>query len=74
MDDLRFNGLVYLHLLWLVPALVVFYYAAFRSKRRALQLFADILTLPKINLTHSPTRARRKAAGSFTARVARASW
>ena len=53
MGDLRFNGLVYLHLLWLVPALVVFYYAAFRSKRKALQLFADgVAQLLRYRFTH----------------------
>lgn len=61
MSELHFNALGYLHLLWLLPALALFYAAAFRRRRQALETFAEAGILPKINIHASAPRRRRRA-------------
>ena len=58
---MKFNNLHFAHLFWLVPALVVFYFWVFGSKRRALENFADAHLLPKLTSAVSTTRQKLKA-------------
>ncbi len=54
---LRFNNQIYLHLLWLIPLLIVFYAFVFRWKNRALKRFGNLELVKK--LTDSISRKRQ---------------
>jgi len=59
---MKFGNLGYLWLLWLIPALALFYVYAFRARRRALQRFcADQHLLARLIPEVSWTRRRYKA-------------
>jgi Ca-activated chloride channel family protein len=62
VDELQFNGLRFLHLLWAMPVLIVFYAVVFRHRRRLLETFADAGVLPRINVHASVSRQRCRAA------------
>jgi Ca-activated chloride channel family protein len=57
MLGFRFNNLLYLHLLWLIPLLILFYVLVFRWKRNALQRFGSLDLIKK--LTESISRKRQ---------------
>ncbi|NIA28575.1 MAG: VWA domain-containing protein [Actinobacteria bacterium] len=46
---LRFANTHLLHLLWLIPALILFYYFAFKAKKRAMQRFGNLELLQKLS-------------------------
>ena len=54
MVGFRFDNLLYLHLLWLIPLLILFYVLVFRWKRNALQRFGSLDLIKK--LTESISR------------------
>ena len=58
---MKFSNLQYTHLFWLIPILVLFYFWAFRSKRRALEAFAESHLIPNITTTVSLLRQKIKA-------------
>jgi len=45
---LRFENTLYFHLLWLVPALILFFLYALRAKKKALRQFGNPLLLQKL--------------------------
>lgn len=53
---LRFNNFIYLHLLWLIPALVLFYMFIFRWKKNALARFGNLDLIKKLTLSISPRK------------------
>ena len=57
----RFAQIYYLHILWLVPLLIVFYIFAFRAKTRALQKFGNLELLKKLSRNTSRSRQVVKA-------------
>ncbi len=59
---MHFGDLRYLHLLWLLPFLVLFYLYAFQRKRKALETFASARLLPQLNVSVSRARQVGKAA------------
>lgn len=66
---LRFGNIFYLHLLWLVPLGILFYYLAFKAKQRALKRFGNIELLKKLSKNTSTGRQIAKAAFILTAVV-----
>lgn len=60
-DLLRLGDVRLLALLWIVPALIVFYVYAFRRKRQLLERFARAETLARLIPEVSPSRQRWKA-------------
>jgi Ca-activated chloride channel family protein len=58
---LRFAHPQFLHLLWLVPALAVFYYLAFRWKRSALERFGNLALVDRLIASTSRTKQILKA-------------
>src|SRR5262245_16751315 len=58
---MRFAALVYAHLLWLLPALLVLYIYAFARKRQALAAFLDVVLAPRLVPTLSHVRQWCKA-------------
>jgi len=56
---LRFANLYLLHLLWLLPLLIIFYFAAFNSKKRAMARFGNPELLKK--LSRNTSRGRQVA-------------
>ncbi|HOC89655.1 MAG TPA: BatA domain-containing protein, partial [bacterium] len=59
---LRFAHPYLLHLLWLIPLALLFYFLAFRAKSRALQRFGSSELMKKLAANASPTRQILKAA------------
>lgn len=59
---LRFDNLIYLHLLWLIPLLILFYWLAFRWKKNALQRFGNLELIKKLTLSISRKRQMVKVA------------
>ncbi|MDZ7342219.1 MAG: VWA domain-containing protein [candidate division KSB1 bacterium] len=53
----RFDNVIYLHLLWLIPILIVFYVMVFRWKKAAMQRFGNLELIKK--LTQSISRQRQ---------------
>ena len=49
--NIHFNNLEMLHLLWVIPVLIFFYIYASYKRRQALEIFANIKILDKINIT-----------------------
>jgi len=45
---LRFDNTLYFHLLWLVPALIIFFLYVLQAKKKALQAFGNPLLLQKL--------------------------
>ena len=58
---MKFSNLQFAHLFWLIPILVGFYIWVFRSKRRALETFAEAHLLPGLTATVSTVRQKAKA-------------
>ncbi len=58
---LRFAHPYLLHLLWLVPAVAVFYYLSFRWKRAALQRFGNLALIERLTASTSHTKQVLKA-------------
>ncbi len=54
---IRFAQIYALHLMWLIPLLIVFYFFAFRAKKRAMQKFGNLELLKK--LSRNTSRARQ---------------
>lgn len=54
---LRFDNLLYLHFLWLIPLLILFYVLVFRWKKNALEKFGSLELIKK--LTRSISRRRQ---------------
>ncbi|MBN2012390.1 VWA domain-containing protein [candidate division KSB1 bacterium] len=52
----RFHDIHYLHLLWLIPVLIVFYMLVFRWKKKALQRFGSMELLSKLTFSTSKVR------------------
>lgn len=59
---LRFAHTFLLHLLWLIPLGVVFYYLAFKSKKRAMERFGNLELLKKLSRNTSTGRQIAKIA------------
>ncbi len=57
MLGFRFNNLLYLHLLWLIPLLIMFFVLVFRWKKNALERFGSLDLIKK--LTQSISRKRQ---------------
>ncbi len=57
-----FSNLKYAHLFWLVPLLIIFYIWAFRSKRKALETFAQRHLVPVLTSTVNWRSQKLKAA------------
>ena len=57
---IRLNNLMMLHLLWLIPAMIMFFVYAWRSRARMLELFIEAGLLPRINISASQTRRKVK--------------
>ena len=60
MTEIRLNNLMMLHLLWLIPAMIIFFVYAWRSRTRMLEVFIEAGLLPRINISASQTRRRVK--------------
>ena len=58
---MRFAAPSYLHLLWLIPALLAFYLSTFARQRQALAMFMDLALAPRLLLGYSRTRQWCKA-------------
>ena len=58
----RFSQQYMLYALWLVPLLIIFYYFAFRAKRRAMQKFGNMELLQKLSRNTSKKRQVSKTA------------
>ena len=58
---MRFAALSYVHLLWLLPALLALYAYGFARKRRALSVFIDPGVAPRLTGDLRPTRRWLKA-------------
>ena len=58
---MRFAAPSYLHLLWLMPALLAFYLSTLARQRQALALFMDLALAPRLLLGYSRTRQWCKA-------------
>ncbi|MFQ6043301.1 MAG: VWA domain-containing protein [Candidatus Poribacteria bacterium] len=58
---MKFSNLQYAYLFWLIPILIVFYFWAFRYKRRTLETFAEAHLIPSITTTVSFLRQKIKA-------------
>lgn len=54
---IRFSNFMYLHLLWLVPLLILFYIFVFKWKKKALERFGNLELIQK--LTSSISRSRQ---------------
>jgi len=54
MSGFRFDNLLYLHFLWLIPILIIFYVLVFRWKKNALKRFGNLDLIKK--LTQSISR------------------
>ena len=59
---LRFANYYLLHLLWLMPLLILFYYLVFRAKTRALKRFGNLELVKKLAVNASRGRQITKAA------------
>lgn len=59
---LRFDNLLSLHLLWLIPLLILFYVLAFRWKKNALERFGSLDLIKKLTQSISRKRQIVKAA------------
>ena len=57
-----FSNLKYAHFFWLVPLLILFYLWAFRSKRKALEIFAQRHLIPMLTSTVNWRNQKLKAA------------
>lgn len=57
---MRFGSLQYLWLLWLIPGMAGFYLWAFRSKRKAMERFANRALLQQLLRSVSPVKQRMK--------------
>ncbi len=64
---LRFANYYLLHLLWLIPVLILFYYFVFRAKTQALQRFGNLELMKKLSRNASRGRQVTKAALILTA-------
>jgi len=53
---LRFDNLLYLHLLWLIPVLILFYVSVFRWKKRAMARFGNLDLIKKLSQSISQKR------------------
>ncbi len=53
---LRFDNLIYLHFLWLIPILIIFYVLVFRWKKNALKRFGNLELIKKLTQSISPKR------------------
>ena len=62
-----FSNLRYAHLFWLVPLLIIFYVWAFRSKRQALETFAQRHLVPVLTSTVNWRSQKLKAAVTILA-------
>jgi len=58
---LRFANTYLLYLLWLIPVLILFFYFAFKAKKRAMQRFGNLELLQKL----SRNTSRRKQVGKI---------
>ncbi len=58
----RFSQQVMLYALWLIPLLIVFYYFAFRAKKKAMQKFGNMELLKKLSRNTSRKRQVFKTA------------
>lgn len=59
---LRFDNLLCLHLLWLIPLLIIFYFLVFRWKKNALERFGNLDLITKLTRSISRRRQIVKAA------------
>jgi Ca-activated chloride channel family protein len=62
-----FSNLKYAHFFWLVPLLIIFYIWAFRSKRKALETFAQRHLVPVLTSTVNWRSQKLKAAATILA-------
>lgn len=62
-----FSNLKYAHFFWLVPLLIIFYIWAFRSKRKALETFAQRHLVPALTSTVNWRSQKLKAAMTILA-------
>ena len=69
MTEIQLQQIHMLHLLWVVPAIVLFYLYAWRRRKQALQRFLDAGMLAKIPVSSSPSRRWWKAAAMVAAVV-----
>ena len=53
---IRFDNLVYLHLLWLIPLLILFFVFVFRWKKKAMSRFGNLELIQKLTLSISRKR------------------
>ena len=53
---IRFDNLLYMHFLWLIPVLIVFYIFVFRWKKKAMARFGSLELIQKLSLSISRKR------------------
>jgi len=53
---LRFDNILFLHFLWLIPVLILFYVLVFRWKKNALERFGNLELIKKLTLSISQQR------------------
>ena len=58
----RFDNLIYLHFLWLVPLLILFYVFVFQLKKKAIERFGSLELVQKLTLSLSRKRLFGKIA------------
>ena len=58
---MTFGNLQYIHLFWLIPAIMLFYAWVFRRKRRTLEAFAEAHLIPILTSSVSAFKQKVKA-------------